>query len=93
MHTFQNIANLLGKNKFVSLIEGGGPPPGWTLFFQLYQGMDGKCIETFISITQDTTVILKFIQYYIQNEYIAAIYLTNNLYFGHKPYEKIHRIK
>ena len=30
-------------------------------------------IETFISTTQDTTVILKFIQYFILSSYIAAI--------------------
>ena len=29
--------------------------------------------ETFISTTQDTTVMLKSIQYYILNTYIAAV--------------------
>ena len=32
-----------------------------------------KHIQTFVSTTQDTNVIFKSIQYYIQNKYIAAI--------------------
>ena len=32
-----------------------------------------KTFETFISKTQDTTVLLKSIQYLIQNKYMAAI--------------------